>query len=166
MRIMEKPSRQAQRDGLCARCFRAQGLNDVECGQATVELVVALPVFIVVAAIAVNALLFFSECASFDRVSTNLVRVHAAAPAYGQGPARTGALIEEGLRERFDAGYLDCSVTSSDAGFGLTAYRSTLTFNPTLFGLGLKREVLGVAMPCLRHTSTVVIEAYKPGVVA
>lgn len=161
VRVAEKPPCQVQRNGP-----HVQGHRDAERGQATVELVMALPVFIVVAAIAVNALLFFSECASFDRVSANLVRVHAASPASGQGPARTETLIEQGLNERFDAGYLACSVATSDAGFGLTVYRSTLTFSPTLFGLGLKQEVLGIALPRICHTSVVVIDPYRSGVVA
>ena len=50
-------------------------------GQMTVQLAVAMPVLIIVAVIAVNALAFFAECAVFDRVAHEAVRVHAAAPA-------------------------------------------------------------------------------------
>ena len=65
-----------------------------EKGQMTVELAVAMPVLIVVAVIAANALTFFAECAVFDRVAHEAVRVHAAAPAYGQGPGQSCALVE------------------------------------------------------------------------
>ena len=66
-----------------------------ENGQMTVELAVALPVLLAVAAIAVNALLFFSECAAFDVASRDAVRIHAASPAYGQDLE-----AEQGARSR------------------------------------------------------------------
>ena len=47
-----------------------------ERGQMTVELAAAFPVLIIVAVIAVNALAFFSECAAFDNVFRDAVRVH------------------------------------------------------------------------------------------
>ena len=34
----------------------------------------------------------------------------------------------------------------------------------TLFGLGLKSEVMGVALPKLSHTEELVVDCYKPGV--
>ena len=37
-------------------------------GQMTIEFVVAFPAMIAVAFVAINAVLFFSDCASFDRV--------------------------------------------------------------------------------------------------
>lgn len=49
-----------------------------ERGQMTVELAVVFPALLAVAVIAVNALLFFSECAAFDRVAREAVRLHAA----------------------------------------------------------------------------------------
>ena len=33
-----------------------------------------------------------------------------------------------------------------------------------LFGLGLKSEVMGVALPKLSHTEELVVDCYKPGV--
>ena len=44
------------------------------------ELVAVLPVAIVVAAITVNALVFFGDCAAFDRIARNAVRVYATSP--------------------------------------------------------------------------------------
>lgn len=51
-----------------------------QAGQMTVELAVAFPVVVAVAVIAMNALLFLSECAAFDRVARDAVRVHATSP--------------------------------------------------------------------------------------
>ncbi|MEG1098291.1 MAG: TadE/TadG family type IV pilus assembly protein, partial [Raoultibacter sp.] len=70
-----------------------------ETGQMTVEFAVVFPVLIIVAVIAVNALLFFSECAAFDRVARDAMRVYAASPEYGQTPdqacARVRAVLDD-----------------------------------------------------------------------
>ena len=47
---------------------------DDDGGQATVELAVVLPVVIIVAVIAVNALTFFGACAAFDRFKNFMER--------------------------------------------------------------------------------------------
>ena len=39
-------------------------------GQMTIEFVIAFPAMIAVAFVAINAVLFFSDCASFDRFSS------------------------------------------------------------------------------------------------
>ena len=52
-------------------------------GQMTVEFMVAFPCMIIVALIATNALLFFSECASFDRAFRQSVCTYAASPGHG-----------------------------------------------------------------------------------
>lgn len=54
-------------------------------GQMTIEFVVAFPAMIAVAFVAINAVLFFSDCASFDRVFRNAACTYAASPAYEQG---------------------------------------------------------------------------------
>ena len=131
----------------------------------TVQLAVAMPVLIIVAVIAVNALTFFAECAVFDRVAHEAVRVHAAAPAYGQSLGQSCALVEQDIRAALGAENLDVSVTSGSAGFDCEQFTTTLEFHPTLFGLGLRTEVFGVAMPALSHTTSYVVDVYKPGVV-
>ena len=45
-------------------------------GQSTVELALALPVMMITAVIAFNALMFFGNCATFDRVFREAVRVY------------------------------------------------------------------------------------------
>ena len=51
-------------------------------GQMTMELMAVLPVAILIAIIAVNVLVFFGDCASFDRVARNAIRVYATSPSY------------------------------------------------------------------------------------
>ena len=138
--------------------------ND-EQGQMTVELAVAFPAMIIVAMIAMNALLFFSECAAFDRLACEAVRVHAAAPAYGIGPNQACALVQQELAASFDRSNLSVAVGSMQVGIDYTQYSATLDFAPTLFGMGLTDEVFGVSLPHLSHTVSYVIDPYRPGVI-
>lgn len=144
--------------------FECQGLRREEQGQATVELAVALPVIVIVAVIAMNAVLFFSECAAFDRVARDAVRVQATSPAYGQDREQSAALVAASLRESFDKPYLASRVEVTDGGSGHTTFTATLEFSPTLFGMGLKSQVFGVQLPHLEHSASLTVDAYKPGV--
>lgn len=134
-------------------------------GQMTIELAAALPVLIIVAMIAVNAMTFFSECAVFDRAAHDAVRVHAAAPAYGQSPSQSCALAEADIRTALGDDNVVVSVTHANAERDLDRYTATLEFSPSLFGMGLRSRVFGVAMPRLVHTTSYVIDSYKPGVI-
>lgn len=135
-----------------------------ERGQMTVELAVVFPVLVVVAVIAVNALLFFSECAQFDRIARDAVRIHATSPAYGQGLEQSSALITETIRQTLDRPYLDAHVSVEGAAGGCARFTATLEFSPTLFGLGMRTSVLGVALPHLEHAVSLTVHPYKPGV--
>ena len=103
-----------------------------ERGQMTVELAVVFPALLAVAVIAVNALLFFSECAAFDRVAR-------------------------------DRPYLGTRVAVEGTADGHARFTATIEFSPTLFGLGLKSSVLGVALPRLEHAVSLTVDPYKPG---
>ena len=130
----------------------------------TVEMAVAFPVLIVVAAIAMNAVLFFSECAQFDRLARQAVRTHATAPAYGEGPDTCCAAVEQELKGAFDRPYLEVSVTRATTGMDFDEYTAVLEFSPTLFGMGLRDQVFGVPLPRLTHTVVYAVDTYKPGV--
>lgn len=136
-----------------------------DAGQMTIEFAVALPVLIVCAVIVSNALLFFSECAAFDRVAREAVRVCAASPAYGQGLEQSRAQVQSFIEGSFDKPYLSSKVSVSGGGMGHATFVATLEFSPTLFGLGLKDEVFGVALPRLTHAASMTVDVYKPGVV-
>ena len=134
-------------------------------GQMTIEVAVALPVLIVVAVIAVNAMTFFSECAAFDRLVHEAVRVHATAPAYRQGADQSCALVEQAVRGQLDADNLSISVAHGVTGADFDEYTATLEYYPTLFGLGLRSEVFGVSLPHLSHETRLVVDSYRPGVI-
>lgn len=135
-----------------------------ERGQATMELLAVLPVMLAVALIVTNAVLFLSECAAFDRLVPQAVRVHASSPAYGQEVQDSRALVQAQLDEAFPEENLKVSVAVAQAAEGRLSFDATLEFAPTLFGMGLRSEVLGVELPRLSHTVTCTVDQYKPGV--
>ena len=147
-----------------ARGFANRTATD-ESGQMTVEMAVAMPALIVVAVIAVNACTFFYQCAVFDRVAHEAVRVYATSPAYWEGPGQACASVEQAVRSQLDNQNLDVSVAYAKVGADFDEYRATLNFQPTLFGMGLRSEVFGVSMPQLEHTTSYVVDSYKPGVI-
>lgn len=129
----------------------------------TIELVAVLPVAIIVAVIVVNALTFFSECAAFDRLSRNAVRLCATSPDYGQTVADSVAKVQALLEEGMTAENLAIEVAAEQDALGHARFTMKLLFAPTLFGLGLRDQVLGVALPRLEHTESIVVDTYKPG---
>lgn len=135
-----------------------------ESGQSAVEIAIAFPIVIIVAVIAVNSMLFLSECAQFDRVVRQSIRVHATAPSYGETTAQISSRIQSSVQEAFEEPYLSISVGSEGSGFGFTTYTVTMEFTPTLFGLGMRSEVFGVALPKLRHSTALTVDTYRPGV--
>ncbi len=134
-------------------------------GQMTVEFVVMFPVMLLIALTAMNAVLFLSDCAAFDRVFRNAVCTYAASPAYGQGPAQSSALVQAAMEEEFTEDNLSISVSSSGVEGGIVSFSGKLTFEPTLFGKGRLGGVFGVAFPALNHESKLSVSAYKPGAV-
>lgn len=134
-------------------------------GQMTIELAVAFPVLVIVAVIAVNACTFFYDCAVFDRVSREAVRVYATSPAYGESAGNACASVEQTVKGQLNAPNLDVQVSHAPVDVAFDEYRMTLGYAPTLFGLGLRSEVFGVALPRLEHTTVFVVDSYKPGVV-
>ena len=135
-----------------------------EVGQMTIEFVVALPVMLVVAVVAVNACTFFGLCAAFDNDFRDAVRVCATSPAYGQDIAQSCAAIEEELKRACMAENVEVKVEARSVSQGHTAFSGVIRYAPTLFGLGLKSEVLGVSLPSLSHTEELTVDCYKPGV--
>lgn len=133
-------------------------------GQMTVEFMISLPVMLAVAVIAVNVFLFFSECAAFDRITRDAVRIHACSPAYGQSPEQSSAQVKQTLQTCFEKDYLECEVVVSNDLSGHATYTSTLIFYPTLFGMGLRSEILGIGLPSLKHSVEFTVDLYKPGV--
>ncbi len=134
-------------------------------GQMTVEFVAMFPVMLVIALTAVNAVLFLSDCAAFDRTFRNAVCTYAASPAYGQGPEQSSALVQAAVEEEFAEENLNISVSSSGVEGGIVSFSGKLSFEPTLFGKGKLTGAFGVSFPALSHESKLSVSAYKPGAV-
>ncbi len=132
-------------------------------GQMTVELMALLPILIVVAVIAVNALLFFSDCAAFDRLARQDIRARATSPAAGQSESSVAALIEQDLESQMSRDYLDCTVEPHVQTGGMVRYTARVRFRPTLFGMGFKDQVFGVSLPSLSHETGLTVDPCKPG---
>ncbi len=149
----------------CVRCAgnRRQGIVRADDGQMTVELAVVIPVVIVVALVAVNAMVFFSQCAQFDRVARDAIRVCAAAPSSGQDGEQVAASVEAIVVEAMGVEGDVVEVTVLEDGAGLSSFEATLIYKPTLFGMGLADEVFGVGFPELKHATTLVVDVYRPG---
>ena len=142
---------------------RARRISAGSSGQAIVEMAVMLPAAIAIAVIVVNALLFFSDCAAFDRAFRNAVRVYATSPAYGQDAAESCALIEQAVAATLDSDRLQAEV--GVAGAGASHLTGTLSASPSLFGRGAIGEVFGVSLPRLVHRVDMTVDQYKPGVI-
>ncbi len=134
-------------------------------GQMTVELAVSIPAIIAVAVLVFNAMLFLENCAAFDRIAKDAVRVYAAAPAHGQSPADSAALIQGALEESFSADYCNVSVQSASVSWGFTQYTATLRFTPTLFGRAFSGVVFSTVLGPIEHRTQLTVDPYKPGVV-
>lgn len=133
-------------------------------GQMTMEFMAMLPIMIIVACIAVNAVLFFSECAGFDVQAKNAIRTYATSPGYGETGAAAGPRIQSVLEEELSDDATSVSVSSSSQDGGMVRFDATLEYAPNLFGMGLRSSILGVPLPHLRHTTSLVVSPYKPGV--
>lgn len=134
-------------------------------GQMAVELMAVLPVAIIIAAIAVNALVFFGDCAAFDRAARNAVRVYATSPGYGTTSGQVQAQIVAAVEQEVGGDFNVATVTREGVSGSLVRYTATLEYAPNLFGMGVRDSVLGVPLPHLRHSVSLVVDTYKPGVV-
>lgn len=141
-----------------------KGIGGRSHGQMTMEFMAMFPIMIIVACIAVNAVLFLSVCSGFDVQAKNAIRTYATSPGFGESGASAGPRIQSVLDAEFSSDAVSVSVVSSDAGAGMVRFDATLDYTPNLFGMGIRDSVLGVSLPHLRHTTSLVVSPYKPGV--
>lgn len=149
---------------LQAKPLLSKSVRTREQGQAVVEMAIMFPVVLIVAIIAVNALLFISECAEFDRIMRQSVRTYATAPSYGETNSQVNAKIQAALEAEFNEPNISVHVASEGVAFGQTAYKAVLEYTPTLFGVSLQNEVFGVSLLQMRHSAELTIDTYRPGV--
>lgn len=130
-----------------------------------VEFVVMFPAALAIALVAVNATLFFSECAVFDRAFRNAVCSYAASPAYGQTVEGSCALVSAAVEGACDADNLGVAVRASGTEGSVVEFTGELRFEPTLFGAGPLSGAFGVSFPALTHQETLSVCVYRPGVI-
>lgn len=129
-------------------------------GQMTVELCVVFPVVMAIAVMAANALTFFGQCASFDRVARNAVRTFASSPEAKAQPAELAQRIQQAVQVHFEEADVACNVQSVHG--GLSRYEISTAFQPTLFGMGLRESVWGVPLPKLQHSIQLTLDSFSP----
>lgn len=135
------------------------------CGQATVELAFILPVFLIVAVIAINLGLFLSECASFDRAVNNAVRVWATSPTYEESSDAVALKIRTELENNFSHSFESVELAYEAHSFNKVTYTATLSFSPHIFNMALSPTVFGVTLPSASHKTSFTVMPYKPGIV-
>ena len=133
-------------------------------GQMTIEFAVAFPVMLTIALIAVNALMLFADCASFDRAAREAIRLCATSPEFGQTVDQTTAQVKTLIEEHVDTSRFAVSVGAYSSG-GRTVYVATLEFTPTLFGARLRESIFGIDLPTVEHSVSLAVDPYHPGVV-
>ena len=136
---------------------------EASAGQMTIELAVAFPVLLVVAAIAVNAMFFFGECAAFDRAAHQAVRVHATSPAYRQDIDGLCAAAVADIKAAIGQEDAEVVLQAEPCGLDYQKFTARLSLEPNLFGMKLRSPVFGVSLPNLVHETVYVVDVYKPG---
>jgi hypothetical protein len=69
------------------------------------------------------------------------------------------------IQGQMDSPFDKVTVTYEGMGGGLVRYVATLEYAPNLFGMGMRSSVFGVQLPALRHSTSLVVDTYKPGIV-
>jgi hypothetical protein len=145
-----------------------------------VELAVCIPVIMAMAAIAINLMVFLGDCARFDRVAAEVVRVRATSPAHATyGLGYCSDMVDLDLSEMFGSEHahlrtsveayavaLDGSRESWQEGITLPfiphheVYVCTLEYRPWGFGT----TFFGVEFSGITHMRSFTIDPFRPGV--
>lgn len=128
-------------------------------GQMTVEAAVVFPVLLIVGFISVNAFVFLGDCAAFDIVARDAIRLQADDGSNcSQCAAEVCARIEEGLAMDYEAVSVSCERTSA----GHMAYKAKISFSPPFL---CDVQVFGVRAPALEHELSFFVSPYRAGVI-
>lgn len=133
-------------------------------GQMTVELCIVFPVVIAIALIAVNALTFFSECAQFDRLVRNCIRIYSTSLSEGADEsAVTSEIVSHVTKQMGEDAQIECQMSGSLRGEEFVTYTVTYSYAPTLFGMPLRGSVFGISLPQIKHSINMAVDPYSPG---
>lgn len=133
-------------------------------GQMMVELCVIFPVVMIIALIAFNTLVFFGDCARFDRLVHNGIRIAASSPSTSL--ANFDRIGEDALAQvesEMQGDNTEVSMTVSVTAENYLRYETELVYHPTLFGIGMRQEIFGVSLPNLTHRVEYTIDPYRAG---
>ena len=146
-----------------------------EDGQMSVELAVVLPVVLVVAVTIANIMTYLGYCAIFDRASMDAVIAHGVSPAGIQSDFSSVEAIEASLEEVFaDAPAVTVEVSaaplSSPSSFlvSLCPYLTRVTCTMRFVPWPRSIRIAGVVMDApfaIEHSTSLVVDRYRPGVV-
>jgi hypothetical protein len=135
----------------------------------TVELAVCIPIILALAAIVINALIFLGDCAKFDRLAAEAVRIEAVAPASADYGATAAASRVNQRLQGFFADRRDLSIAVTTSGPSSSAfsmltqlqtYKCTMKYHP----LGFGDEFFGVKFTTIDHVREYTVDPYRPGV--
>ena len=176
------PATAADENGQNKACFHSNS------GQMAVEMAVLLPVVLIVAFIAVNTMGFLVECARFDPLAAEAVRIRAVSPNSGEYGSNSRAESVSSLLEQSFGGRKNISITVSVQGFSgsngsydsspagadadggqglalsllpnLEVYTCTLHYRPW----GFPQGIFGLRLFDVQHSRQLVIDPYRPGI--
>ncbi len=125
----------------------------------TVEAAVVFPVLLIVGFISVNALVFLGDCAAFDIVARDAIRLQADD---GGDCDRSAAEVRSRIEEALSMDYETVSVSCERTAVGHMDFRARITFSaPFLRGA----QVFGVSPPGLSHEISFSVSPYRSGVI-
>ncbi len=131
-----------------------------ESGQMAVELAVVVPVILLVVVIAIDSLVFTSECARFDHLACQHILACASSPdKSGYALDARAAAVQGSLEEDFAKNGSSVEVSLEDAGVSLATmniFRCTFRFSPWPL------SAAGAPMT-LEHSCSFAIDPYTPG---
>lgn len=133
-------------------------------GQGTVELAIVFPVVLIVAFICINALMFISECAKYDRLYKIEISSISISPGSGQDIVAVKNKIKEKIQSQFNSGYEEVDIACSQVEGGFWLFDSEFTFYPNIFGRSIRGDIFGISLFNLKHKSKMIVDSYKPGV--
>lgn len=155
----------------------ARRVNGSGSGQMAVEVMVVLPVVIALIIVMVDTMVYLGDCARFDRVAAEAVRVHAGSPSSAEyGVLDNAAEVRNEIEAAMpDSGHLSYEVSSQGAlasgvsGPGILlsfvpqprVYTCTLLFSPWPFSHG----AFGVQPLQVVHRKAFAVDPYRPGVI-
>ena len=155
-------------------CLRASRLDS---GQMVVELAALIPVMLIAAAISMNLLSYMGDCARFDKVSSQAVRVYGISPSYGDyGKSACTSNIKRAIETEFagsenvkvdvsstDIGSISGSDIADNAGIlfslipSFRKYTCVMEYKVPFFEGG----AFGIEFPSQMHTREYVVDVFK-----